>query len=204
MKISPEQALQKLKLGLARSLSNNRKFGSGFDSSRRSELMQGQAPYAAILACADSRVSPEFIFDAGMGDLFVCRNAGNVVTDVVLDSIEYAALQLGTPLLVVMGHKGCGAVGLTVEEARNPGAAFQDIRSLIKFIMPAVASSRPARLSPNLVQTWTDQAVKANVELTCEKILEQSPALARMVSRKEFMIRGAVYDMGSGDVEFMD
>ncbi len=203
MRISPEQALEKLKRGLARSLSDNRKFGSGIDSTRRSELAQGQTPYAVILACADSRVSPEFIFDAGMGDLFVCRNAGNLVTNAVLDSIEYAALQLKTPLLLVLGHKECAAVQLTVKEARKPGAASQSIRSLIKLIMPAVKSTRPSNQSLNLKQTWTEKAIKVNVELACKEVLKHKPVLAQLISQKQFRICGAVYDTQNGDVEFL-
>jgi carbonic anhydrase len=107
-------------------------------AARRAEVAKGQDPFAIIVGCSDSRVPPEIIFDQGLGDLFVTRVAGNIVDDVVLGSIEYAAEHLGVPLIVVLGHKRCGAV----EAAAKGGDAPVHIRSLVEAIKPAIKKAK--------------------------------------------------------------
>ncbi len=160
---------------------------------RRAEVAKGQHPFAVILGCADSRVPPEIIFDQGLGDLFVIRVAGNVVDDVVMDSIEYAAEHLGVQLIVVLGHTRCGAVDATVKG----GEAAGHIRSLVEAIRPAVekAKGQPGDLLTN--------AVKANVEMVVDRLKSSKPILAESVEAGRLKIVGARYDLESGVVEII-
>jgi carbonic anhydrase len=201
----PRDAFERLKLGLSRALADERVYGSGLGSDRRAQLADAQAPYAIILTCADSRVAPEYIFDAGLGDLFVCRNAGNVADEVVLGSIEFAASRIGCPLLVVLGHKNCGAVKMAVAEATTPDSSnSQNVDAIINRIMPAVILAKPSGiLEEQALRRWEEKAVYMNVENVCSQILRRSQLLASLVENDELRIVGAVYDIASGQVEFM-
>ena len=134
---SPELALQQLLDGNKRFVDTSLTHPNQ-DSERRIALGDGQAPFAAVLACADSRVPPEVLFDQGLGDLFVVRVAGNILNDQLLGSLEYAAAHLDTPLIVVLGHTNCGAIGAVAQGAKLEG----HIASLIPAIQPAVDKVR--------------------------------------------------------------
>lgn len=144
----------------------------------------GQTPYATILTCADSRLSPNMLFDELLGELFVVREAGNIaVSPTSLGSLEFAQSVLGTSLLVVMGHEGCGAVRAALEDADVTG----NVRSVIEAIQPGIAGASDL-----------DDAVTKNVRAVIESIRANSPTLA------DAAIVGAVYRLGSGEVHFLD
>src|SRR5207247_2291014 len=139
---SADQAMKMLQDGNARFVSGKLEHPNE-SPERRTEVAKGQHQFAVILACADSRVGPEVIFDAGLGDLFVTRVAGNVVDDAMLGSIEYAVEHLGAPLIVVCGHQRCGAVQATVETVASGAPAPGHLGALIDPIKPAVTSEKP-------------------------------------------------------------
>ena len=146
-----------------------------------------------ILGCADSRVPPEVIFDQGLGDLFVVRVAGNVVDDIVLGSIEYAAAHLHTPLIVVLGHFRCGAVGATVAGGELEG----HLPSLAAAIQPAV--DRVKGLPGDLV----DHAVRANARMVADQLESSAPVLAELVEAGRLKIVATCYDLDTGAVELL-
>lgn len=185
---------------LERLLAGNRRYVTAMHihpdqtPARRQELVAGQTPFAAILSCSDSRVVPEIIFDQGLGHLFVVRVAGNIVDNVTLGSLEYAVRHLGVPLVLVMGHTGCGAVTAAVESAEDEG----QIRTLIAAIQPAVALAR------NEPGPLVDNAVRANVRLAVRRLEDVAPVLAPCVALGQVMITGGVYDLRSGAVDLLD
>ena len=163
----------------------------------RAALAKTQHPYAIILTCADSRVSPEILFDESLGKLFVIRVAGNVTEPAVLGSIEYAAEHLHSPLLVVLGHEGCGAVAAALAGGTNP----KNLSTLIKYIVPAADSAKRKGLGDK--QTF-DAAVRENVHLQIKRARSQSTVVNEFVKKKELQIVGAVYHLESGQVEWID
>jgi carbonic anhydrase len=162
-------------------------------AARQRELTATQHPHAIILSCADSRVAPEIILDQGLGDLFDVRVAGNVASDAELASIEYAALHLHTPLLVVMGHQKCGAVTAAAEG----GEAEGHLPSLLALIRPAVerAKTQPGDL--------IDNAVRLNVENVVRQVRGSAPVLAGLVERGSLTVVGAVYSLDTGKVAWL-
>ncbi len=181
-------------------ISGNKRFAEGNPThpnqslSRRREMAKGQSPRAAVLACADSRVSPEIIFDQGLGDLFVVRVAGNVVNDPILGSLEYAVEHLGTQLIVVLGHQRCGAVAAACAGGEAPG----HIASLVQALAPAVnkiSESEAGRV---------DLAAKENVRMTVKSLHSCGPILAELVRQGKLEVAGAFYDLDTGAVEIID
>lgn len=157
----------------------------------RKKCAQSQSPPAAVLACADSRVAPEILFDQGLGDLFVTRVAGNISNPMILGSLEYAVEHLGTKLIIVLGHKRCGAVGAAVSGKALPG----HLPSLTKPIAAAVKKTR--KQPGNAV----DNAAKENVRRVVKKIRTCRPLLGKMVDKGELEVLGAFYDLDTGKVE---
>lgn len=163
----------------------------------RQGLIEHQAPFAIILGCSDSRVPPEIIFDQGLGDLFVVRVAGNVMDDAVLASLEYAAEHLKTPLLIVLGHKGCGAVQATVDAlAANQGGAGH-MRFLVNAIQPAVEDARSQG------GVLADNVIRANVQRIVKHLKLAEPILFSRVRDHKLKIVGGFYDLESGKVEMI-
>jgi carbonic anhydrase len=160
---------------------------------RRAELTETQHPFAVVLGCSDSRVAPEVLFDQGLGDLFVVRVAGNVVDDVVLASVEYAAEHLHAPLVVVLGHERCGAV----EAAVKGGEAHGHLPALVAEIAPAVEAVKGREGDP------LDLVVRENVRRVVRGIEERSPLLAGLVREGKLRIVGARYDLDTGEVEIL-
>jgi len=160
---------------------------------RRQELAKGQSPHAVVLTCADSRVPPEIVFDQGLGDLFVIRVAGNVAPDAEIASIEYAVEHLHTPLVIVMGHQSCGAVGAAIAGGGAPG----HLPTLIDAIKPAVDEARKEKgdLSAN--------AVRINVEHVVQQLRTSQPVLAHEVAEGKLRIVGAVYALDTGRVAWL-
>jgi carbonic anhydrase len=159
-------------------------------TARRLEVAQAQHPVAAVLACSDSRVPPELLFDQGLGDLFVIRLAGNIPDDAAMGSLEYAAEHLGVRLAVVLGHKRCGAVDAAVKSGHAPG----HIQALVDAILPAVAASK------GMPGDAVDNAVKMNVSQVSAKLRAAAPILSEMVQEHRLKIVGAYYDLDNGKV----
>jgi carbonic anhydrase len=159
---------------------------------RRDEVAKGQHPFAAVLACSDSRSAPEVLFDRGLGDLFVVRVAGNVLDPVVVESLDYAVTHLGARLVVIMGHTRCGAVIAAVEGHEEPG----DVGPMLRELKPAVEA---ARAMPG---DTVANAVRQNVMLSVKR-LASSKELADKVKSGEVKVVGAVYDLDSGKVELL-
>ena len=159
----------------------------------RLELAEGQKPIAAILTCADSRVSPEIIFDQGLGDLFVLRVAGNVINDLFVGSLEYAVEHLNVSLLMVLGHSECGAVDATVKGGQPPG----HINSLVQAIKPAL--DRLKKQSPD----WVNIVAKENVKIGVERLRISEPILTARYEEGNIDIVGAFYNIKSGKVSLI-
>jgi carbonic anhydrase len=186
---------------LARLESGNERYSSGQpqhprqDSKRRAELATRQHPFAVVLGCADSRTSPEVLFDQGLGDLFVIRVAGNVVDDHVLASMEYAVEHLGTPLIVVLGHERCGAVKAAVETAASKGRAPGHIASLVAAIQPAVGAVPPGD---------AEEACRRNIANVVQAVRTSEPMLHPLIASGQVQVTGAYYDLDTGRVSFRE
>ena len=187
-----DEALERLLAGNWHFVADARAYPDQTPAHRR-ELATGQHPFAAILGCADSRVPPEIIFDQGLGNLFSVRVAGNIVDDASLGSLEYAVQRLGVPLIVVLGHSGCGAVQTAVAGG-DPGG---NLAMLVRAIQPAVelARTEPGALLEN--------AVRANVGLAVRQLRTAAPILASLEATGNLEVRGALYDLASGLVELL-
>ena len=188
--------MQRLMAGNARYVSA-RATHPNLDAARRQLVASGQHPFASILACADSRVAPELIFDQGLGDLFVVRVAGNVVDDAILASIEYSVIHLGSTLVMVLGHERCGAVKATVDAlAGHPSEEDADTRigALAKLIAPAVKA-----VPINTVDV-VDSAVSLNATNTAVEIFAGSRPLRERVLAGKLRIVSARYDLDDGRV----
>jgi carbonic anhydrase len=192
---------------LAQLIDGNQRFVKGelAHPRRRPEdfapLAEGQAPLAIIVGCADSRVSPELIFDQGVGDLFVVRVAGNIVSGAgpsVKGSIEFAVAELGAGLIVVLGHGACGAVKAAIEHIDSNDVLPGSIRELVDLIRPAAAAVR-GKPGDKL-----DNAIKANVEQGVERLKSLDPILSGLVKKGELKVVGAVYELRTGLVKFLD
>jgi carbonic anhydrase len=165
----------------------------------RADLVESQHPYATILGCSDSRVPPELIFDAGLGELFVIRLAGNVFSPEVAGSLQYAGSHLETPLFVVLGHEGCGAVWAALRTRDRSERERSRIQLLLNSILPALADFDP-QLSP---EAWLARAIERNVRWTVRQILETPEAQARQAEGRMKVI-GAIYELKSGRVRFLN
>lgn len=194
----PAEALRRLQAGNARFAAGQTRHAHE-SADWRKHLVADQKPFATVLGCSDSRVPPELVFDQGFGDLFVIRVAGNVIAADVVGSIAYAALHLGTPLFVVMGHAGCGAVAAAVDAKVKKAKEPERIEALLKLIEPGLkdldlALAAPARL---------DAAVEANVRWSVRQLAElEGPRAAIRDGRIRLV--GAVYDLATGKVRFLN
>ena len=196
--ISAEEALQRLVSGNERFLRGEARF-SGLTPEMLADLAGGQQPYATILGCSDSRVPPEVIFDAGLGELFVVRVAGNVLSAEVAGSLQYAGAHLKTPLFVVLGHDGCGAVKAALE-SRDQGVKQRSrIQILVDSILPALGDVDSHLQSAQQLA----RAVESNVRWTVRRIRESPEGQAREAEGR-IMLVGAIYDLQSGRVRFLE
>lgn len=195
--ISADEALAKLKAG-------NQKFVSAPQlcaaelTNNRSVVAKGQSPWATILTCADSRVSPELVFGGvGLGELFVCRNAGNVADTGVMGTIEYGVEHLGSPLVVVMGHSRCGAVqaacDVVEKDAKLPGS----IKPMVDAIVPA------AKAMKGKSGDFVDLSVRENARLNAEKVMSESDIVKEFAHEGKVKVVYARYDLDTGVVDFL-
>ncbi len=198
--LTPNQALDKLKMGNADFLANKPSVKSSRDGDRRIEIARGQVPFAVLVGCSDSRVAPELLFDTGLGELFIVRNAGNTVDTVALGSIQYGVQVLGAPLVLVLGHERCGAVeaALSVVEKNTtyPGSIGQ-------MIEPIVPAALKAKSSGGLKgEELLDAAVRENVRRVVDRLRTAEPALLDLLRAGSLRIVGARYDLDDGKVDF--
>ena len=192
--LSPDDALARLLKGNERYM-QGQTIPDSFPALREA-LSRGQNPYAAILGCADSRVSPELAFDEGQGDLFVTRVAGNFVTPSILASLEYSVAVLKTPLIFVLGHTSCGAVGAAVKAVVDNASFPGHIQSLATGIAPAVWNAKKAGAKDLLAAATIE-----NVRLNVNKLALSAPILRRAIREGGLKIAGGVYDLATGKVE---
>ena len=195
---SADEALQRLIDGNERFLQGKAHF-PGPPRETLAELVRGQHPFATILGCSDSRVPPEWIFDAGLGELFVVRVAGNVLSPEVAGSLQYAGVHLQTPLLVVLGHEGCGAIQAALETKHKGVRQRSRIQLLVDSILPALAG-----VDPHLpLSAQFAQAVERNVRWTVRTLIESPEGQARVAEGRVKYV-GAIYEIETGRVRFLD
>lgn len=172
--------------------------------SRRRELAAGQAPFAIVLGCSDSRVPAELVFDQGLGDLFVIRVAGNIVAPSQVGSVEFAVARFGTRLVVVLGHSGCGAVLATIEELGRPSEAqSRNLRSIVDRIRPAVEPLLDTAFGRN-PEVLVRHAVRANIRAAASHLRHGSEMLEQYIQRGDLIVVGAEYSLETGIVDFFD
>lgn len=193
--LTPVASLERLRKGNARyvegvSLRHDFKH-------EREALAGGQNPYAAILSCANSRIAPEYAFDSGRGDLFVCRVAGNFATSEMVASLEYAVAVLGTPLILVLGHDSCGAVDAAIKSFKDGTTLPGHMPSLVTGVAPAVkaVSGQPGDTLAN--------AIKQNVIDNVAKLSSATPILSAAVEQGKLKVVGGIYRLGDGRVEMV-
>jgi carbonic anhydrase len=190
--LTPAEALARLEAGNRRFVAGERTEHDSLTPEGRAALAEGQSPVAVVLACSDSRVPVEMVFDQGIGDLFVIRVAGNIVGASQIGSVEFAVDALGARLVVVLGHSGCGAVGAALqEEATGQVTTSPALRSILDRIRPVVRGMDDV-----------GDAVWANVAASVAGILSGSETLRDAANGGDVRVVGAVYDLESGEVDF--
>ncbi len=202
--ITATEALDLLRQGNLRFVSDDRSRDVLTSHSRRRELALGQEPFAIILGCSDSRVPAELVFDQGLGDLFVIRVAGNIVAPSQVGSVEFAAERFGTRLVVVLGHSACGAIVATLEELGRPTAdQSRNLRSIVDRIRPSVEPLMAAELGLDH-DTLVREAVRANIRVSANHLRHGSEILEQLIHDDGLLVVGAEYSLETGVVEFFD
>ena len=202
--IYADEALERLREGNRRFVSDVRSHENLTNEARRSVLATGQEPFAIILGCSDSRVPAEIVFDQGLGDLFVIRVAGNIVAPSQIGSVEFAAERAGARLVVVLGHSQCGAILATLDELQRPTEKHsRNLRSIVDRISPSVQ----ALLSTDLKHDRDElvrQAVRANVRASANQLRHGSDIVEELIQNDGLCVVGAEYSLETGVVEFFD
>jgi carbonic anhydrase len=192
-----DESLQKLMDGNKRYVSGDlAKKDLGDD--KRKELLKGQKPFAIVITCSDSRVPPELLFDQGLGDIFVIRVAGNVVDQIALGSIEYAAEHLNAPLLVLLGHSKCGAVKATLE---TKGKAEGNIGAIVKKINPA---AKAAMKKGGSEEEILEAAIQGNLRNVYKDIMSKSTIIPHLAKEGKLKIVAGEYSLATGKVDMID
>ena len=194
--ITPDAALKRIMDGNTRYVANapeNKDFSAG-----RAARAAAQYPIAGLLSCADSRVAPELTFDQAPGELFVVRVAGNFVNDDGLASLEYGVKFLGVPLLMVLGHSGCGAVAATIQVMKEKAVLPGHLPELVNAIKPGIDLAEKVKAANPL-----DEAIAQNVRYNVRKLQEAKPVVAELVASGKVKVVGAVYDIATGKVTLL-
>ncbi len=200
--IGPREAFQKLLAGNDRFVRETLEHGSGVGHQRRREVAPAQAPYAAVLCCADSRVSATLVFDAGLGDLFVCRNAGNQLDALTVGSLEFAHAEAGCSLIAILGHTSCGAITAAVEAAGLPlSLTSPNLADVVRRLLPPVLAARPFGGGD---AQWVTAAGRLNVRLGRRDLLAHSALLDDAFEAGRLGVAGLWYDLASGTVEVLE
>ena len=193
--LSPDASLERLLQGNGRyveGVSRRHDF-----KHEREALSKGQNPYAGILSCADSRIAPEYAFDSGRGDLFLCRVAGNFANDESIASMEYAVAMLGVPLILVLGHESCGAVDAAIKSIKDNSTLPGHMPSLVTAIAPAVKAVLPQG------GDVLNKAIRQNVLDNVAKLSSATPILSAAVEQKKLKVAGGVYRLKDGKVDLV-
>ncbi len=202
--IPAAEALKRLKDGNRRFVERARNRGALLDAATRLELTQSQEPFAIVLGCSDARVPAEIVFDQGLGDLFVIRVAGNIVSPSQIGSVEFAASRFGTRLVVVLGHSQCGAIRATLEELRQPAEnQSRNIRSIVDRVRPSVEVLLKTDLRHDEA-ALVRHAVRANVGVSVSHLRYGSDVLEKLIRNEGLAVVGAEYSLETGEVEFFD
>jgi len=201
--ISAREALERLREGNRRFVSDVRSSETLANQARRNELAAGQEPFAIILGCSDSRVPAEIVFDQGLGDLFVIRVAGNIVASSQVGSVEFAAARFGTRLVVVLGHSQCGAILATLEELQQPTDQSRNLRSIVDRVRPSVEALLATGLRHD-PEALVRQAVRANIRASADHLRHGSDVLEQLVQTNGLLVVGAEHSLETGVVEFFD
>jgi len=204
MTMGADEALAQLQAGNRRFVANAQDARTGTGPARRHELVAGQAPLAIILGCSDSRVPAEIVFDQGLGDLFVIRVAGNIVAPSQIGSVEFAAQEFGTRLVVVLGHSRCGAIQATIKALEAPApASMPNVDSIVDRIRPAVVGLLETELRTDH-DRLVHQAVRANIRASANQLRHGSRLLEQLIAEDGLRVVGAEYALETGRVEFFD
>ena len=202
--IPAKEALERLRTGNRRFVAGTRSRDSLAAQAHRPELANGQTPFAILLGCADSRVPAEIVFDQGLGDLFVIRVAGNIVAPSQIGSVEFAAAQYGTRLVVVLGHSQCGAILATLEELRRPTESqSRNLRSIVDRVRPSVETVLNDRRDAD-PDALIREAVRANVRASVNHLRRGSELLERLIPENGLLVVGAEYSLETGVVDFFE
>ena len=201
--ISAQDALRRLQEGNAHFVSGDVNHDAQHYRVRREQLVAGQEPFAIVVGCSDSRVPVETVFDQGLGDLFVIRIAGNVISHTQLGSIEFAATRFGARLVVVLGHTGCGAVEAafaTLQQGTEPGS--ENLRLLFDTIRPSVECALECAAGRDK-DALLDLVGRENVRRSVDVIRNSPGILQRLVEHDGLVVAGAEYSLATGKVEFL-
>ncbi|VAW95519.1 Carbonic anhydrase, beta class [hydrothermal vent metagenome] len=201
--ISSEQALTRLREGNQRFAAGVRSIETLVKQTKKADFIEGQAPFAIILGCSDSRVPAELVFDQGLGDLFVIRVAGNIVAPSQIGSVEFAAELFGTPLVVVLGHTLCGAVMATIDNLEHPAKDDKSLNvlSIVNRIQPSVEPLFETELRKNPEQLL-NASIRANIYAATNHLRHGSQLLEQLIEQGKLTIVGAEYSLETGVVEF--
>jgi len=200
--ITANEALKRLQDGNQRFVSGVRSIDTMVKQMQRSDLAEEQSPFAIILGCSDSRVPAEIIFDQGLGDLFVIRVAGNIVAPSQIGSVEFAAEQFGTPLVVILGHSRCGAVMAALGDLENPSQEQStNVLSIVSRIRPTIEPLFETELR-NDPEQLLESAIRANILASTNQLRHGSPMLEQLIQQDELTIVGAEYSLETGKVDF--
>ena len=194
---TPDEVLEHLKDGNERFVRGEPRFAV-VCKEKLADLARAQRPYATIVGCSDSRVAPELIFDAGLGELFIIRVAGNVISREVMGSLQYAAVHLGTPLFVVLGHEGCGAVTAALDAIHRGVQQQSHIQHLLDTIIPGLVGIEPGLAADEELQ----RGVEANVRWSMAQIMA-TPGVKARAAKGKMKLVGAVYEIATGRVRFL-
>ena len=202
--ISATEALKRLQEGNRRFISQIQSGGYHSRHPHLNELVSGQKPFAIILGCSDSRVPVEIIFDQGLGDLFVIRVAGNIVAPSLVGSVEFAAEQFNTRLVVVLGHSNCGAVQATLADLSHPlENRSPNLRAIVEYIRPAVVELMDTELRKDQ-EALVHHAVRANIRASVNHLRHGSKLLEELIAERGLKVVGAEYSLETGKVDFFD
>jgi carbonic anhydrase len=201
---SAREALQQLRDGNRRFVSELGDDDVPTTTPRRNSLVIGQEPFAIILGCSDSRVPAEIVFDQGLGDLFVIRVAGNIVAPSQVGSVEFAAERFGTRLVIVLGHTQCGAILATLEELERPNESRSpNLRSIVDYIRPSVETLIESEIAMDH-DALVHHAVRANIRSAADHLRHGSRILEQLIRTDGLLVVGAEYSLETGVVEFFD
>jgi len=204
-RVSARQALARLTEGNRRFVAGDAGGGRRYGPPSKFKSVSQQEPIAIVLGCSDARVPAEMVFDQGFGDLFVIRVAGNVVAPSQIASVEFAASQFGTRLVVVLGHTQCGAILATIEEMRRAEAdRSQSLRSIVDRVRPAVEGLMMSGVFADDPQALVTNAVRANIAASVRQLREGSEGIQALIENDNLVIVGAEYSLETGVVKFFN